>query len=43
MWMSFGVQGSDRLCTMYRAVFILAKEKAGWRIVEQHYSKPELD
>lgn len=40
MWLSFGVQGTDRVCTMYRAMFILAKEKAGWRIVQHHYSRP---
>jgi ketosteroid isomerase-like protein len=39
MWMSFEIM-SGKLCTMYRPLFILAKEKAGWRIVHQHYSKP---
>ena len=33
-----------RLCTSYRTLFVLAKEKGAWKIVHQHYSEPtDLD
>lgn len=39
-WMVAAVHAPDQYCTMYRALFVLQKEKAGWRIVHQHYSEP---
>jgi len=42
-WMVAAVHSPDEYCTMYRALFVLAKEKAGWRIVHQHYSEPVGD
>lgn len=40
IWLDAGANPEMRFCTSYRAMFILAKERAGWRIVHQHYSKP---
>lgn len=42
-WMVAAVHAPDEYCTMYRTLFVLAKEKAGWRIVHQHYSEPVGD
>jgi hypothetical protein len=41
-WVSLTV-GTMARCTNYRALLVLAKEKAGWRIVHQHYSVPVGD
>lgn len=40
MWVVAGVSSDMVLCTMYRTLFVLAKEKAGWRVVHHHYSEP---
>ncbi len=29
-----------KLCATYRTTFVLAREKAAWKIVHQHYSEP---
>jgi len=39
-WMALEVGGPTELCTDYRAFYIVAKDKAGWRVVHQHYSLP---
>jgi hypothetical protein len=39
MWMAVGV-AYFRLCTSYRTMFVMAREKGAWRIVHQHYSEP---
>jgi len=40
MWIAMGVIAPAGLCVSYRTLLVLAKEKAGWRIVHQHYSQP---
>jgi hypothetical protein len=39
MWIAMPISSPPRQCTMYRALFVLAKESAGWRIVNQHYAE----
>lgn len=39
LWMTTATMYT-KMCTSYRTFFVLAKEKAGWRIVHQHYSVP---
>ncbi|MBV8758618.1 MAG: hypothetical protein JO257_15130 [Deltaproteobacteria bacterium] len=39
-WMALEVGGPTELCTDYRAFYVVAKDKAGWRVVHQHYSLP---
>ena len=38
-WIDTGV-AYFKLCATYRTTFVLAREKAGWKIVHQHYSEP---
>jgi ketosteroid isomerase-like protein len=38
LWL-YTTASSHEQCTDYRALFVLAKEPAGWRIVHQHYSE----
>ncbi len=39
MWIALAVDAPAQLCTTYRTLLVLQKEKAGWRIVQQHYSE----
>jgi ketosteroid isomerase-like protein len=39
-WMALEIGGPTEQCTDYRAFFVLEKQKAGWRVVHQHYSLP---
>ncbi|MBZ0233212.1 MAG: nuclear transport factor 2 family protein [Deltaproteobacteria bacterium] len=39
LWMTAATTVT-RMCTSYRSFFVLAKERAGWRIVHHHYSEP---
>lgn len=39
LWIAMGVTAPLQLCTSYRTLFVLAKERAGWRIVHHHYSR----
>lgn len=38
MWVAMGVVAPAEFCTMYRTLFVLAKESGGWKVVHQHYS-----
>jgi len=38
-WIMMPVGAPSQMCTTYRALFVLAKEPAGWRIVHQHYAE----
>ncbi len=40
MWIALAVAAPAQLCTTYRTLLVLQNEKAGWRIVQQHYSEP---
>ena len=40
MWVALAVAAPSQLCTTYRALLVLQKEKTGWRIVHHHYSEP---
>lgn len=40
MWIATRVLSNPQFCTEYDALFVLAKEPAGWRIVHQHYAEP---
>ena len=39
-WMALEVGGPPELCTDFRTFYVVAKDKAGWRVVHQHYSLP---
>lgn len=39
MWIGMNVTSPAQFCILYRALFMLAKEPGGWRIVHQHYSE----
>jgi ketosteroid isomerase-like protein len=39
MWTVLSIGSPSELCTTYGALFVLAKEPAGWRIVHQHYAE----
>jgi hypothetical protein len=39
MWIVLPIVGPEKYCTTYRALYVLAKEAASWRIVHQHYSE----
>jgi hypothetical protein len=39
-WIVLPVTGPPKVCTQYRALWVLQKEGASWKLVHQHYSLP---
>jgi ketosteroid isomerase-like protein len=37
-WVVLAISSPPELCTGYRALFVVAKEAGGWRVVHQHYA-----
>lgn len=42
MWVALSIVPPPQLCVTYRALFVLAKEPSGWKIVHQHDSERYL-
>jgi ketosteroid isomerase-like protein len=38
LWLVAAVDPPTQYCTSYRAFYVLARERGGWRIVHQHYA-----
>lgn len=42
-WIALAVTGPAKVCTQYRALWVLQKEGSAWKLVHQHYSLPARD